>query len=471
MEGKTGDGAKGFGTTPPPQHPSYPVDPPPAHPFRMAAASFLAYREEGPPLPTDPTRRRVGASFRLTGPDAHVTLANTLRRVLQSRVRTVGFRTEPSERSDVRVEVNTTPLVNEMLAHRVGMLPLGVTDVDAFHAPRYLFLLDVEHRGVGTRHLTTADFQVWAPLAEEEEGGSRPSSADPATAGYARLTPQEEAAFFPRDPLTGDAPLLTHLREQWNPGAPPERVRIVAQAARSCGAENARWSPVSQATVSYTPDPDPKRLGALFVEWLATSKKASPDSVTPERLQELRREFDAMEAQRCFLQDGEGEPCDFTFALESVGVLSVPHIVGEALRECADLVARWVDADATAPALPEGLTATAPGAAGFPCVDLSFEGCDHTLGNLLQTYLALRHVEGGASPSLGFAGYCVPHPLRPSVLLRLGVSEGGGGGGGTGFSAPEAVTTALRAVAATAKHLHALFVRLGVEWADLHGAP
>jgi DNA-directed RNA polymerase subunit L len=52
--------------------------------------------------------------------------------------------------------------------------------------------------------------------------------------------------------------------------------------------------------------------------------------------------------------------------------------------------------------------------------DVWFDGEDHTLGNLLQTYIDDHLMDSGECT---FVGYKVPHPLRDEMLLRIGVND------------------------------------------------
>ena len=102
---------------------------------------FHNYEESGPFLLGN-TDARIGARFRLA--PSNTTLANTIRRQIISAVKTVGFRTEPAETSEVVIETNTTPLVNEMLAHRIGMIPIRV-DPAIFDPMRWDFRIEKEN--------------------------------------------------------------------------------------------------------------------------------------------------------------------------------------------------------------------------------------------------------------------------------------------------------------------------------------
>ena len=53
--------------------------------------------------------------------------------------------------------------------------------------------------------------------------------------------------------------------------------------------------------------------------------------------------------------------------------------------------------------------------------DFLVRGHDHTLGNLLQTYLVENLFD---TEQITYAGYSIPHPLRDEMLLRIGVKNG-----------------------------------------------
>ena len=66
-------------------------------------------------------------TFTLT--PAKVAYANTLRRAIQTEVAVLGFRadmTDAGDTTDVKVIKNSTPMSNEMLADRIGLLPIAM---------------------------------------------------------------------------------------------------------------------------------------------------------------------------------------------------------------------------------------------------------------------------------------------------------------------------------------------------------
>jgi len=364
---------------------------------------FSDYVESGPSL-LNPAAGTIRADFKL---NANVTLANVIRRMIISATPAVAFRTEPAETSEMSITVNTTPLVNEIISHRIGMIPI-LADVTTFDPARYEFILDKENTTKDMIDVTASDFQIFMKNPE-----------NPLEAPVQVPTAQ----FFPPDPITGETVLITRLRPQWNRSAPNEQIKLKAKASISTGQENIRWSPVSQCSYEYTRDTNEEHLEEVFTNWLLNTKKIAKITDLPEeKLAELKREFNTMEVQRCFLTDERGNPTNFTFHLESVGTQPIPVIVANALIAAEALVRKYENVDQT---LPDNVVVK-QGDARFPCVDIVFTNESHTLGNLLETYLVENHVDGEAQPRITYVGYKVPHPLRPEMFVRIGVESDGG---------------------------------------------
>lgn len=364
---------------------------------------FHDYQESGPALLGDPTRK-LHASFRLS--PSNSTIANTLRRQILVGTPSVGFRTEPYDKSDVVIQANTTPLVNEMIAHRIGMIPIRA-DPTTFDPDRYEFRLEKENRTKEMMDIHASDFIVI------EKDPSDPY-------GEGRAVPTSD--FFPPDPITGSTCLITRLRPQWNPTAAHERLALKARASISTGSENSRWTPVSQCSFENTHDENPERQEAMFLEWLSINKKITDvTGQSADRIAELRREYNTMEIQRCYRVDEFGEPNDFTFYIESIGIQSIPQCVSAGIQSIIQMLTRYQDVDGE---LPTNVTLQHADAR-FPCVDIVFKEETHTLGNLLQHYLVDHHVDGKETPKITYAGYKVPHPLRKEMVLRIGLETSG----------------------------------------------
>jgi DNA-directed RNA polymerase subunit L len=164
-----------------------------------------------------------------------------------------------------------------------------------------------------------------------------------------------------------------------------------------------------------------------------------------------------MEVQRCFRVDENGEPNDFTFFVESVGVRSVPECVEDALHSIVAMVKTYQDIDAE---VPDNVDIH-HGDTRFVCVDFVFKNEDHTLGNLLQHYLVERHIEGTEEPRLSYAGYKVPHPLKKEMVVRVGLPA-------SHDDQDSELQTARLVMAKVCRFLKQFFEQMLVDWGTLH---
>jgi DNA-directed RNA polymerase subunit L len=371
----------------------------------------------------------------------HVTYANTLRRVIVSGVETVAFRADMTDKgstSDVTVIKNYTPMTNEMLADRVGLIPLHVRDPLTWDPDRYSFRLNAENN-------TDSPIDVVAANIEVLE--KRPDADEP--------VPVPTEQFFPPNPLTKDTALIAVLRGKIGTAITGESLSLTAKATVGSGRQHARYIPVSQCSYEYTRDSNPDRIKEYFNDWLVKSKKVAPDTLQEgsEKKTALEREFNTMAIARCYRVDERGEPNSFDFTIESVGVLPVSYIVDRACQLIEDMCNRY--ANVKSGQLPEELTIL-PAANRLVGFDFIFRGHDHTLGNMLQTWLVDNHIQGDIEPKITYAGYYLPHNLRDEMVLRIGVEDG-----------QEA--TARAALAAAARGCAAYFKTVRDEWRQVNG--
>ena len=160
----------------------------------------------------------------------------------------------------------------------------------------------------------------------------------------------------------------------------------------------------------------------MFENWLVVAKKiVGKMEKESDRYQALRREFNTMQIKRCYKRNDKGEPDSFDFTVETAGVLPVYYIVERACEVGENMCSRYVNlANGEMP--PE--ISISPADSRIVGYDFLIRGHDHTLGNLLQTWLVEHHIEGEMEPKITYAGYKVPHPLRDEMVLRIGVEDG-----------------------------------------------
>ena len=338
--------------------------------------------------------------------------SNTLRRSIMTLIPTVGFRSDPPgtvlANSDIKIGQNdsyTQP--NELLAHRISLIPIHGVDALKWDPDRYVFRLNVQNESSEPRDIMAADIQVL----------ERRQAADMSET----LIEVPNRTFFVPHQLTRDTCLITSLPGKRTAVAPT----LVAEmkATIGTGREHTRFIPTSQASYGYTLDVNTERRNAYFEKWLVRHKNVEPESLKQDetRRLELDREFKTMEIQRIFKIDEKGEPNSFDFQIESIGPMAPRAIIERALLGLIKMCEPFVGLDAGD--LPDTISVV-PSDAQLTGFDFLIQGQDHTFGNMIQTWLSDNHVEGDAEPRISFAGYKIPHPLKDEMLLRIGSEDG-----------------------------------------------
>ena len=408
---------------------------------------FRGYTEMGPPLLTDASIPNT-ATFTLD--KTSTTVANTLRRCILANKRSVGFRADLTNADDpgITIRKNTSVIFNEMLAHRLTLLPLGVVRIDDFDPSRYECVLKIRNDASATgeiRHVTASDFRV----LEKQADDSMQDIGDVAA-----------KAMFPADPITGQTSLIVSLRPQWSTEQPPEEIDLTAIPVIGTGRDHMGFCPVSQCAFENTLDTDPVRQEQFFTEWLLSFKKiADITAVPPEVIAVHRKEWSNMAIQRCFIVNERGEPSSFRFTVESVGVRPVKDIVAEGIQSVIALVKPYASAETPLVDLGIKVQSTDSRMNG---IDVLFDGQEHTLGNLLQTLITEIYLDNGAPDApISFVGYKIRHPLHRVMTLRFGFKAEAGPDEMTAIARQAIVTAAEKAVT--------IFQGLASGWSSIAG--
>jgi DNA-directed RNA polymerase subunit L/DNA-directed RNA polymerase alpha subunit len=342
-------------------------------------------------------------SFTLT--PLHVAYANTLRRLVMTGVETIAFRADMKNgtTSDVVVKANDTPMTNEMLAHRIGLLPIHVDTPLVFNPDNYVFTLNVVANKDSIRDVTCKDFVIEEPAGEGKEPIVHPWDT-----------------FFPPHPITRDTCLIATL--------PPgdAKIHLIATPSLGTGRENARFQPTSRCSYTYTLNTDVAAREAHFTAWMRDAKKQDLASLEDGKRKVYEREFSTMEIAKVYLKDAKGEPYSYDFVIESTGPLHVPYMVRRACDVGESMMGKYMNVDTAE--LEGDDFVVVPSDSRVIGFDFLLKGHDHTFGNMIQTYLEQNHIdvqEGSDKVKITYAGYAVPHPLRDELVVRIGVGSRG----------------------------------------------
>jgi len=340
-------------------------------------------------------------------------------------------------------------IFNEMLAHRLTLVPLAVRRIDEFDPKSIECVLKIRNESPSLLHVTAADIKII------QKGGAGGGAGGDTGGGADEEIPS--SALFPPDPITGDTCLITTLRPAT--GSVVEEIDLTAYPVVGTGAQFMGFCPVSQCSYGNTEDPDPVRQEQFFFEWLAEFKKiAEPGAVPPEVLAKHKVEWSTMANQRCFKTDAAtGEPNSFDFVIESVGVRSIKEIVAEAIQSVITMLTPFANTET--PSAELGITTQPVDSRMTNGVDVNIANHEHTLGNLLQTVLTDLYLNTEAPDApISYAGYKVPHPLHKSVRMRIGVREGIAG---------DPAVIARQVIAMAAQRAIQIFEDLAREWTNV----
>jgi len=340
--------------------------------------------------------------------DTEVAYVNVLRRMILTGVETLAFNSKMNETgatTHVKIDTNTTPMTNEMLADRIGLLPITIPlesrddtwNPEAWDVDQFEFRLAMEN-----------DTDHSMPVKAEHIKVFQKGRADE---GYIPYPPGNKQ-FFQPDPITGDTCLLAILKAK-QPNTAHQAIEFKARASVGTGTQHIRWCPVSQCSYSYTIDTDEARQQQFFQRRLENSKKMSIESLNdePGKKEAMIREFQSMEVQRCFKVNEKGEPNSFDFVVEAIGTLSLFTVIERALLNLEKKCTKYSGE------LPSDVRVV-PADARMKGFDFYFPNEEHTLGNLFQAYMEVNQMD---TNEISYVGYKVPHPLRAEMVLRVGV--------------------------------------------------
>lgn len=301
-------------------------------------------------------------------------IANALRRCVLSDIPYLGFRGEETDENEPSIAIleNTGPLHNEIITHRIGMIPIHFTAAEIEQPntdddkPLWRFELDVSTGAGQKRNVTTHDFKVYKNDVE--------------------LPRSETLRLFPKNAVTGDPILITRLREN-------EKLSLKATPVLSTAREHAGFSPVSLCTYQFVVDPE---------------AAANATNI--------------LDKERAFYQNNRGDPTRIRFAMESEGALTPKVIVGKAF----DVLLKKIEkAQASMEGEDNGYLQIRPTTNDGKGYEFVFMNEDDTLGNLLQSLIYNETIRKTKqqSPKVVYVGYCCPHPLDPTVVVRIVIDD------------------------------------------------
>jgi len=354
----------------------------------------------------------TNVKFEIT--NINISTINAIRRTIISQTKSFRFRTEPYEKNDVNIITNDTALNNQIICHRIGMIPIHIQDND-FKIDDYEFEIDVSNDSNFPKTVTSKDFKVLQISSNKY------------------LSEKEVEKIFPKDPITNDYITITKLKPSYNiinykldsykeellnTKGKKFKFHIKAKAVLSHGEENSRFSPVTSISYSYKVDEEKaKKAEKEYIESEIADMKEK--KLTPKTEEQLSRYFETTLKERYFNENEEGEPTHFIFNLESVGVIPPLVIFHRGIQSLIDKVKNFlinvksyndnIIKVSPSPNIPDGFQVTVMNE-------------NDTLGNLIQETFFNKFCDS-EEPVLDYIGYKRTHPLEEKIIINMKSSK------------------------------------------------
>jgi DNA-directed RNA polymerase alpha subunit len=343
--------------------------------------------------------------------DVNVSVANGIRRVILSEIPVVAIRTETADINQCQITVNTSRFHNEIVKQRLSCVPIYVKDLRNLtdFVENHRLWVDVKNE---TSHemkwVTTDDFRIQNNKNDQY------------------LSEEETRKLYPRDPITNQPIDFLRLRPMIGSIVDGEHIQLSANFSISNAKENGMFNVVSKCAHFNVIDPQEREE-----VWAIKLQSLQDEGRTEEEIDFEKKNFQYLDAERCYKKDENGEANEFEFIVKTVGVYSNYEIVYSACdilkrkfdRFAQDVQSQVVPIHKSIDTKDLGYTSVT-----IPSIENSFdvilEEEDFTMGYLLEYYLyKLYYQSKDQSNEMTFVGFKKYHPHDSYSVIRMAFKE------------------------------------------------
>jgi DNA-directed RNA polymerase subunit L/DNA-directed RNA polymerase alpha subunit len=313
--------------------------------------------------------------------DLDLSVVNSLRRIIISEIKNVGFFFDPNDYSeetkDIRVLQNDTPLHNEFLQHRISLIPIHVSpyQLENWNKEDYKFVIDKSNTTNSTMNVYSSDIQV----IDAKEN---------------KHVPALSKQFFPADPITKDHIIITKLNPK-----PNATLHVEAHASLNSPSVSTSFGMISNVSIEFTVD-EKKATEELNKYLVANKDKASVESLT--------HQFNSIERERHYFRNKYREPNNFDIQITSECSIPCVYIFRSAIDILKNKIIAFQNSD-------------------YDIVNnnmlfsIIVKNESHTLGNLFQSLVFNHYIRENLDNEhdVTYIGYNVPHPLEQILLIKV----------------------------------------------------
>lgn len=335
--------------------------------------------------------------------NVHVSVANAIRRTVLSDIPVVCIRTETSDINKCKITTNTSRFHNEIVKQRLSCIPIMTKELTEF-PNKYLLVLDVKNdSNHEMRWVTTDDFQLQDIQTKQ------------------LIDEVDIRKIFPHDLLTNQPIDFLRLRPSIGPTVPGEQIQLTAKFSVSNAKENGMFNVVSKCAFHNVIDAETREN-----VWAAQLQTYKDENRTQEEIEFERKNFNHLDAYRCYKVDEKGEPNEFEFIIKTIGIYTNYEIVFHSCdilekrfqRLIQDVQAQIIPIHPSMESRDLGYTSVTVSSIENS-YDIILEKEDYTIGYLLEHYLYETFYEGEDSNELTFIGFKKYHPHDDYSVIRM----------------------------------------------------
>ena len=370
--------------------------------------------------------------FHLSG--VHPSLANALRRTLLSGIPIVGF-DDNYEEHNIDIRKNVSALHNEFVAHRLSLLPICMYRNTSLKITVSHDGNDFVYRFANKETVPNFLLRVKNDAETRLALGANPDNTIDITSAHIKIENAEDynpvEEFMISDYITGDYCLIHRLKPISSNEEVQEAEELDITMIPTIGTAkiHARYCPVG--TVSYEFQKDTLDAQSRnFEDYMETlQRQRAYDKLAPFNENDIaifKGSFDVMGSERVYRRNQFGEPDTVMFCVESVGNLEAHQLVLDAinmirLRTVALLnFFHWEKSKYVTD--EKKIAVSKNKESGY--IEIRISGEDHTLGNLIASYLKKLFVtDRKLGDHLTFATYRAPHPLKDEIVVVIGIKS------------------------------------------------
>jgi len=328
--------------------------------------------------------------FRLN--PVHVSIANSLRRILLSEISTVIVKSYPHDENQCNITINNTRFTNEMIKQRVSSIPIHIhkettqdyegkqEEEEAVPTTQPIWQL----YQIKCKKINTSDQMVFVTTADLELVHK--------TTGEQMAKPQRDQIFPPDE--HGYYIDILRLRPQLAESIPGEEIEFTCDMSISNAKDDSMYNVVSKATYENT-------LDTLKANE-AWEKQKTEDTT------ETKENWDLLDAKRYYI------PNSFDFTIETVGVYTNKVLLNLAIQKMIEKLTDLIQN--TDYPIKESLSTIKH------CYDVTLQKEDYTLGKVLEYLLYSMYFEGETA-TLTYLGFKKEHPHDDDSIIRIAFKE------------------------------------------------